>query len=70
MIQYAEEGVNGFAGFATFRNLMEHTFLSSSAPEDAVICGREAIVHFMALQNKAVSYQLGNMLHGLRSQSH
>lgn len=44
--------------------------LDSSVPEEAVICGRDAIIHFMALQNEAISYQVGNMLHWLRAQSH
>lgn len=30
--------------------------LDSFDPEEAVICGREEITHFMALQNKAISY--------------
>lgn len=32
----------------------------SSDPEEAVICGGEEITHFMAFQNKAVSYHAGN----------
>lgn len=44
------------------RTLIEHYIskLDSSDPEEAVICGGEEITHFIALQNKAVSYHTGN----------
>ncbi len=48
---------------------MEHKFLSSSVPVEALICGSEAVVHFIAPQNKTILYQVGNMLHRMKLRS-